>query len=288
MVTCQRSLDGGMIWLPPGGPAFTHLPGILGGVMPGAAGLDSCSGGAGHGIVGPDGIVYLPRLHCGVPMLGISRDEGMTWEQVQVGDAGVPCGQAIEGTTCEHEAGVAMDSNGTLYYLWNADDHLLYLATSRDGGQTWSPRKSVNLPGLVETNLPQAAAGGPGKLAFAYIGTKNSPGAPFTGDYAATTWNAYMAVSHDADSADPTFMTAQLNVDDDPIAAGPCVGLRCGSLYDFIDIRIAPDGTPWAPFVDGCLTACPPGQTDESEAIVGRVWGGESLWDSSDPNGPYP
>ena len=273
-VTCQRSIDGGMTWLPPGTSPWTFLPAASG--LTGA-----CDGGNGHGVVGPDGTVFLPRGHCGRPELAISTDEALTWTVVQVSDLGNACG----GGLCEHDAGVGIDTAGTVYYAWVAADGLPYVARSFDRGSTWDEPMMLAPPGVNEAGLIQMAVGGKGELAFAYLATTTGPG-DVAGDHSDTFWGAYMTIAQDAD-ADPTFTTLVLNETGEPVIRGRCGPLRCGAVFDFIDIRIGPDGTPWAPFVDGCLTGCREGPDDGSEAVTGRVWGID-LWDETDPNGPYP
>lgn len=293
-VACQRSLDGGSTWQLPGEPAYEFNPQVLHDAAA-LIGEETCMGGSPRAVTGVDGALYLPRGHCGQPWLAISRDEAQTWTRGQVSDLGNPCFDHIEGPICEVEAGFGIDGNGTLYYLWVArDDRLPYLVRSFDGGTTWTSPLMVAAPGLNEVSLVRLAAGGEGRIALAYFGTSTSPGAPFSTSYEdptydGTTWDAYMAVSYDAAGDDPMFLTSRMNEDDDPLIRGTCGPVRCGAVYDFIDLRIAPDGTPWAPFVDGCFEPCERSGTEQrSEALTGRLWGGPSLWDAADSNGPYP
>lgn len=281
MVACQPSRDGGMTWLPPGQPAFTFVPGAAGSAV-------GCAGGNGHGATNEDGLVFLPRGHCGQPWLAISGDEGMSWRTTQVSALGNACDPDI----CEHDAGVGEDASGVLYYAWVAGDRLPYLARSADQGRTWGAPIVVAPPGLNEAALVQMAVGGDGKLAIVYYGTTNSPGAPWLADsYKETSWNTYLSLSFDAHEEQPLFYTVSLNDPSDPMIRGKCGPLRCQEVFDFVDIRIGPDGTPWVPLVDGCLDDCASGATTQdngSRGMVGRVWGAASLWDEADPNGPYP
>ncbi|HEV8360205.1 MAG TPA: hypothetical protein VGR28_07115, partial [Candidatus Thermoplasmatota archaeon] len=140
--------------------------------------------------------------------------------------------------------------------------------------------------------------GGTGRIALAYLGSTDSPGQPWpqpkcgqdmclvtnptiTG-YENTTWNGYLTTSADASSADPLFFTSQLNPPGDPLVRGLCQAVNCPGFGDFLDVRIAPDGTAWAPFVDVCTGACvqdAKGTPDRRELVAGRLWGGASLWD---------
>jgi len=281
---CTKSLDGGVSWAVTGTPAFMPEPGQTGdGGVPG-----DCGGAHGHGIVDHRGWVYLPKGHCGQPHLAISRDEGLTWQQFQVADLGMPC---CTYDSFDHEAGVGVDRDGTIYYAWVAGDRLPYLTVSHDDAATWSEPLMIGAPGLTEASLGELTVGAPGRIAFAYMGTYDSPGEPWTGDYSDTPWHGFLMMSTDAASTDPTFYTATINDPRDRLMEGPCGPIRCGSIGDFIDVVIAPDGTPWAPYVEACLGACwlfEDAPDSGNELVAGRLWGGPSLWDDVDPNGAYP
>jgi hypothetical protein len=293
---CLKSLDGGMTWLPTGMPINSPTLG------PGLGGDPYCNGALGHGAVGPDGTVYVPHGFCSKPQLAISHDEGATWTNVVVSDLGMA---TSDDGYVDHEGGIGVDAQGNLYYTWEALDRLPHLAVSRDGGATWSPPLEIGAPGLTQASRGEVIVGGVGKLAFVYLGSANAPGAPFpappdcdlqpqaclTGPdrsaYANATWNGYLTISTDALGAQPTFLTAMLTNDSDPLMRGYCamVGDGCGPLFDFFDVRLGPDGTPWASLVDGCLRQCASGSSakaDGDEGVVGRLWGGPSLLD---PNG---
>ena len=285
--SCTKSLDGGVTFAPTGSPAFTAP-------KPDEEGEDpqskSCGGLHGHGFVGADGTVFLPRGYCGQPWLAYSKDEGLTWTRVQVANNGVS----------NHEAGVATDDKGNIYYTWTGLDRLPYLAISRDDGETWTRPLMIGAPGVNESNLPGIAVGAPGKVAIVYMGTKNSPGFPFPEpkpqspmpicdtqlpcpdppEYAKTTWNGYMVVSANALDKNPTFYSSTVNPIDDPLKRGTCGPGRCGStILDFVDIVISPKGEAWAAFVDNCTLACPQkgGSGTGNLAIVGRMHGGPKL-----------
>ena len=259
--TCARSLDGGLTWLPTGEPAYLTP---LGGEQDG---LPWCDGAVGHGFVGDDGTVYLPRGWCGQPFLSFSKDEGLTWDQVQVAKNGSP----------DHEAGVAADSKGNLYYTWIAGDDLPYLAISRDGGKKWSDPMMIGPPGIQRSSLPAIDIGDGGKIALTYIGSE-TPGK----NESKHTWNGYITMTTDALAPNPVFYTGTMNAPSDPLHIGECGGTRCHSLGDFFDVTIAPDGTPWVAFVDACYDGkkCIP--TFEAigirgEGVVGRLVGGPKL-----------
>jgi hypothetical protein len=269
--SCSKSLDGGITFSSTGAPAFP-------GVDPDASDQQAqlCGGLAGHGFVGSDGTVFLPKGHCGQPWLAISHDEGRTWTRVRVASNGVR----------DHEAGVATDAKGNIYYDYVGKDGLPYLVISKDGGKHWSKPLEVGPPGLTEANLPGIAVGAPGKVAMVYMGSENSPGAQKDGGsrdsskYKNVTWNGYMTMTANAFAKDPVFYSGSVNDPKDPFIRGQCGPGRCAAVYDFIDIVIAQDGTPWGAFVDGCISICaaPTGGSDlGSDGVVGRLVGGPSL-----------
>ena len=260
--TCGRSLDGGLTWLPTGEPAYLTPLGAEQG------GLPWCDGAVGHGFVGDDGTVYLPRGWCGQPFLSFSKDEGLTWDQVQVADNGAN----------GHEAGIAADTKGNLYYTWIGGDDLPYLAISRDGGESWGKPLMIGPPGIKRSSLPAIDIGDDGKIAMTYVGS-TSPGKKKT-----WTWNGYITMTTDALAADPVFYTGSMNSESDPLhRGGGCGDTRCHSLGDFFDVVIGPDGTPWVSFVDACWEGpnkCIPAFDTvgvRGEAVVGRLVGGPPL-----------
>ncbi|MGH2734825.1 MAG: sialidase family protein [Actinomycetota bacterium] len=258
--TCGRSLDGGLTWLPTGEPAYISPIGR------GEGGLPWCDGAVGHGFVGDDGTVYLPRGWCGQPFLSMSKDEGLTWDQVQVAENGAN----------GHEAGIAADSKRNLYFTWIGGDDLPYLAISRDGGKTWDDPMMIGPPGIQRSSLPAIDIGDDGKIAITYAGSE-TPGKK----QKKWRWNGYITMTADALAKDPVFYTGTMNAPSDPLQIGECGDTRCHSLGDFFDVSIGPDGTPWVAFVDACWEKkCIP--TFEAvgvrgEAVVGRLVGGPRL-----------
>ena len=261
---CSRSLDGGLTFSPSGTPAYP-------GVDPDAGGF--CGGLHGHGYVGDDGTVFLPKGHCGQPWLSISKDEGQTWTRVQVAKNGV----------ADHEADAVSDAKGNIYYVWIGRDRLPYLAVSKNDGKKWTKPMMVGAPGVNEANLPALDVGGNGEIALTYMGSENSPFKPGDEstedpDYSKTTWNGYMMVSDNADSKRPVFYSTTVNNKKDPIFRGQCGPGRCGAVYDFIDIVID-RGQVWAAFVDGCIAICATTGPSSlgAEGIVGHLVGGPRL-----------
>jgi hypothetical protein len=260
--TCSKSLNGGLTWIHTGEPAYlTPVPPRDGQEEP------WCDGAVGHGVVGPDGSVYLPRVWCGQPYVSISRDEGFTWDAVRVAKNG---GRG-------HEAGIAADAAGNLYYTWIARNGLPYLALSRNKGKTWGRPMMIGPPKLKRATLPAIDIGKKGKIAITYAGSE-TPGKKVK----KWTWNGYITTTANALARKPIFYSGTINAKKDPLQKGSCGSVRCHTLGDFFDVTIGPDGTPWAAYVDACFKPnyCVP--TFEAvgvrgEAVVGRLVGGPKL-----------
>lgn len=267
LTSCLKSLDGGLTWVRTGTPAYTDDPRE----SEGQTVRGHCSGTTGHGYVDRKGTVYLPRGWCGHPYLAISRDEGATWTRVRVANRsyGMPSGDGLQ----EHEAAVAVDAKGNIYYFWTDYVRMPYITISRNGGKSWSKPMMIGVPGLTETWGPTMAIAGPGKIAVAYLGTKNG-----------TDWNGYITMTTNALASKPLFYSGRVNAARDSLLRGNCGILRCGLVYDFIDIVITPKGVPVATFVTGCrnrdLVRC--GDFSESDnagglGLVGALVGGPRL-----------
>ncbi len=247
---CSKSLDGGLTFVPTGTPAFAN-------VDPSDSGPNSgvpfvCGGTTGHGVVGPDGTVYLPRVECGKPTLAISSDEGLSWKRVVVSEK--------EGIG--HEAGVAVDRDGNIYFVWTADDMLPYLVVSRDGGETWADPVLLAPPGLEQGVLPGVTVGAPGEMAMVYLGTK---------DGESSYWNGYVTRSSNVLGPRPRLVTTQVGTSGDPLSRASCLH-RCLDLGDFFDVVIDDAGTSWAAFVDACISiACTTGADGNDEDEQGIV-----------------
>lgn len=246
---CQKSLDGGMTWEAPGEPAFLGGPDGL----PYAP--STCHGAAGHIFVDHRGWVWVPRGWCNDPYVAVSKDEGATWDQLQVAE------EPMSG----HDGGVAVDPNGVVYYLWLREDRLPYLSISHDDGATWSEPRAIAPPGVAAAGAISMHAGGAGKVAISYGATL----ADAEGVHIVLT-NAY---GLDGDA--PVFHTVIANGVDAPIASGDCGDGFCSGQQDFLDLTIGPEGRPWnSVMVDGMLGAA-------------SMVGAPSLWDETDANGPY-
>lgn len=292
--SCSKSLDGGHTFVPTGTPAYTADPRKADGNF-GVSGW--CDGLAGRGVVGPSGTIYVPKGWCGEPTLAISDDEGATWRHVEVA-SGIGMARTRDDRP-EHEAGVAVDAAGNLYFVWSGRDRLPYLAVSRDGGSTWSSPMMVGPPDLVEADRPQVAVGDPGRIVIGYMGSADSPGPPFPGEgscgpsegattflldcpepeeYEDVTWNGYLTVTTDALDDRPVLLTATVNDPAEPLHRGACGPGGCGTLGDGIaTVGTGFGGTPLGAFVDLCHGGCDSGEGAEPRGLFARLEGGPGL-----------
>ncbi len=246
---CTKSIDGGLTFIPTA--QVNNL---------------KCSGLNGHGVTNAKGVIFIPLgANCGKPHLAISTDEGDSWSVSQIDDD--------LGST--GDPSVAVDSAGNLYYLWVArEDRLPRLVVSKNNGKTWSKPIKVSPKSVEATNLATIDVGKPGKVAIAYYGT--------TGDIddKETGWNGYIASGVDVLTTHPTFYTATINAPANPLKVDGCGPGRCGRVLDFIDVEIAPDGSPWAAYVDACLATCEESRVQsihDNEGVVGTLVGGPKL-----------
>ena len=244
---CTKSLNGGLTFVP---TAQITPP--------------ACGGLNGHGVVDKKGVVYVPLGSCGSPNLAISKDEGNTWNVVRVSD----------DITADGDPSVAVDSNGNIYYLWvDTVERLPYLSVSRNGGKTWSKPVMVAPKGVKATNLATLDIGKPGSIAIAYYGTTND-------DDPEKGWSGYIASGINILTSKPTFYTATINDPRFPLKMRACGPGRCGRVLDFIDVEIAPDGQPWAAYVDACAAGCEKSKQEsiaDNEGVVGTLVGGPKL-----------
>ena len=242
---CSRSLDGGLTWT----PSTVAWPNDKAGVANGLCGTQT-----GHLAAAPDGTLYLPTSDCGTrPTVGISTDDGLTWDRVVVADMAMPF----------DDPAVAVDADGNVYVSFYDELGQLFLSTSRDAGATWSTPVKVTSPQVTAAKIA-ITVGDAGKIAIAYVGTGSVDGqaagvADLDADQkAAVRWGAFMTTSTNALDAAPTFSTVEVT-GSDPLfqsSAACAPGARCAYVVDFIEATVSPEGEPFGAFVDGCTAAC--------------------------------
>lgn len=306
---CQKSLDGGKTFIPVSSP-FINNPAMHESGFGDIPGL--CGGGLSQGWVGADGTVYVPAGQCGHPWLAISDDEGLTWRHVRI-DVGSDLGSA-EGesgllvhtpetpvtpevgfpdgpyrSVHSHHGAFAGDSEGNLYYAWDARDRAIYLSVSHDGAATWSAPIRVSPPQVIEAALPSLVVGAPGRVAIGFVGSENAPGprdcralsgCPESVDerYKDVSWTGYISVTDQALATEPEFVTGAASLPDDPLERGYCSPTRCGAIGDFFDVAIGPDGHAWASFADHCdAEKCFGARVTTSLGIVMHMTSGPKL-----------
>jgi hypothetical protein len=217
----------------------------------------------------------------------VTHDDGLTWQKKVIS----------ESLMLPHEIGFTVDVEGNLYAFWPGTDGRQYYAFSIDGGDTWSEPRDVTAPGVTATMFTAAAAGGVGKVAFAYVGstieggyegkatgngglTGDLLGQPSLPEWDNATWNAYIGVMTDALSDVPILQSVTANDPSDPLARRLCGGTRCHGMNDFIDMVVDGEGRPWVAFVDVCNTECaadPSMDSDIALGFAGTLVSGPSL-----------
>ncbi|HEY6139167.1 MAG TPA: Ig-like domain-containing protein [Thermoanaerobaculia bacterium] len=268
---CSLSLDGGLTW----GPA----------VPTASATGTQCGGGIhGHVKVGPDGTVYVPHRFCNATGttqgLAISSTNGVTWTS-----------SSIPGTSDGNwDPSVGIGKDGAIYFGMDDHDRHPRIATSHDGGQTWSTPVDVGAPFHIErTAFPAVVAGDAGRAAFAFLGT------PAEGDDQSPAyngeWHLYLATTFDGGQ---NWSTSDLTPND-PVqrgaicASGPSCTAQLRNLLDFFDATIDKEGRVVIGFADGCITPqCISGGPNDATAknAIARQSGGKRMFAAFDPVEP--
>ena len=262
---CDKSLDGGTTWIPTGTYAFSD---------PGSPTGDSgvpyhCLGDVGAIHAAADGALYVPRGWCGQPWLAVSRDEGLTWTRTQVATNGMNTtnsggfGVVAPGSgQSDYQATVMADGKGTVAFFWIALNRLPYLAVSRDHGLTFGKPIMVAPKGVKEAWGPAIDQDAKGRLALAYMGSTDSPGAPWTAKYTDTTFTGYLSLVTGVTLPKPSILSGRLP--GEALVAGACGPGRCNSaVLDFIDVAFGKDGAVLGAFVDS--------RSSKHELVLGRL-----------------
>lgn len=277
-VFCYTSFDGGATF-PVGGQAV--------GLVTTGAGL--------HGAItaAPDGTVYVPP-RTEMPMVAVSKDNGLTWTTVTMGaDVGTP--------NPRKNSEIATDMASNAYHTWIGGDLGVYLAVSTDSGVTWSPKSlRVSPPTIVSSTFPHIAAGDPGRIAVAYLGSTDAHlletpdiddnpwnGNPHTAPEGVT-YHLYVSTTLDGLNPNATWNTVRVSADPVQrgsicISSGDCrnIGGSNRNLLDFNDLTLGPDGRLYIAYADGCTASCvESGGPESSRSAVGAVAiqsGGPSL-----------
>lgn len=243
--TCAVSYDGGLTF-----PVERQAL-AMAFVFPVGTGVGSCAGGASAPTIAPDGTAFI--VACGGFGTATSRDSGLTWTPATFPEDF----ETLGGSVAFSDYG----ADGTLHLISvGAEDGRAYLHTSSDHGATWSLGHAVSPPGLSPVSFPTVVAGEAGRVAMAFLGTRDETAEPSEVAPSAR-WHAYVVTTDDALAASPTFRAIQATPDEDPVQVGPiCLGgASCGearNLLDFISAAAGPDGTPYVVIADGCVGEC--------------------------------
>jgi len=186
-----------------------------------------------------------------------SDDGGQTWTDHVVFDGGF--GHDASALFAD----LTLDRQGNPYVAFGdnlKDEWDMYVMASFDGGNTWNGKSDgTGAPFQVNSDsgthfFPAIAAGDPGKVDVAYLGTSTKIatlpyGKPAPGGGDGADWYVYGAQSLNLDTANPTWTVSR--VTRDPIHHGDVctLGLFCAvfptadrSLLDFIDAAIDGSG----------------------------------------------
>jgi hypothetical protein len=224
---CYRSLDGGASWKQRS-ILFTN----------GVPRHNECgnhaevfnSGDGNYPQAAPDGSLWVLVSCGGSVFLARSIDEGATWPIERRAGSSAP----LQIPIAEE---LRVDDSGALYAV-HLNGAALELRRSTDGGQTWTPPLDLTAPGARASSILQwaLAVRGRGQVAVAYLAARPAGG-----------YDGYISTVRDARRPQPVVFSLQVN---DPAAA--LVTTPQSAKDDYIDLDLAPDGSPWAAFYSDC------------------------------------
>ena len=156
----------------------------------------------------------------------------------------------------------ALDTAGNAYVTWcqyplkggaYAGPGEIMLATSTNGGTTWSKPVRLNAPSQPDVIFPWVTAGDPGRVDVAWYGAALADKAygPDAADHAL--WDVTMAQSLDALAAKPTYTTTTVSdhhVKFSGISTGGLGGSADRSLGDYLEVRTGLNGEAVLSYVD--------------------------------------
>jgi PKD domain len=299
-----RSDNGGLLFSQAAAPMFTDA---------------DCAGLHGHVKVSPaDGTVYVPDFACGGSLpfhnagqqaVIVSEDNGITWTVRPIPDSstsGVIQEPVVPGTAQTRDPSVAIATDGTVYFAYQAANGHSMVAVSHDKGVTWAPSVDVganvvNGGPILNATMQAAVAGDPNRAAVAFFGTETGGnnwdcgsgnscdyGPDFTG-----VWYLYVATTFDGGV---TWQTQNITPGDPVQRGGICGGGTCRNLLDFFDATIDKEGRILIGYDDGCVSSTcitgDPSQTGggkndyTAKAAIGRQTGGKRMFAAFDPTEP--
>lgn len=242
---CQKSLDGGQTWISAG-------QGLFGSPL---ARHSECGGQTESpnfspwAAPDPQGRLNELLFCAGRTYLIRSSDEGASWPIA----AEVPYQIPNVGPGNTGSAELRTDAQGNLYLAWAVPGNpnpnagyqpgKVYMATSVNGGASWSAPLDVLAPGVqgIRTHFG-FDVGAPGHVAISYLGQRGGR-AGFDG---------YITETYDALASRPLFWSATVNSPSEVPLDNGSKGSSNGLGLDYVSVAIGPDGTPWASFWDDC------------------------------------
>lgn len=273
---CSISLDGGVTF----GPAVPMYS------------LADCGGLHGHVKIGPDGTAYVPNRAChgdpasevhvgGKPSLIVSDNNGLSWSIRELPQA---------TTKPDRDPSVAVGSDNTVYFAYQAADGHSRVAVSTDKGQTWINDTDIGAQLGINNSLFHAAVAGDGdRAAVAFFGTTTGGNDYDQPDFQGV-WYLYIATTFDRGQ---TWWTQNVTPNDPIQRGGICGDGGCRNLLDFFGAEIDKEGRVLVGYDDGCIShACItgqrsyglPGQNDfTAKAAISRQTGGKRMFAAYDP-----
>ena len=246
---CYRSLDGGVSWEQRSILFTNPLP-----RHPecGANAEDISSGDGYYPEGAADGSLYLMVSCGGTVYLARSTDEAATFPIIYSGQPPKPLTLPVPaGSGGFGFPELRVGEIGAVHELYlvhsetSGSTTRLVLRTSHDGGRTWAGALILTPKGLPSIELWAVAVRGT-EVAVSYLSkSRTVPGR----------YDGYVSATRDALAASPTVWTATIN----PPSAPMLTSAPQSAKDDFIDVAIAPDGSPWASFFSPC-SAEPPAQ----------------------------
>ena len=267
---CSHSWDGGLTWSP--SVPDTNL---------------DCESLFGHIKASPDGTAYIPNVNCfdsnGNQVVGglTTTDNGLT-----LGGYGIP---GAPTPARGFDPSIATTSDNRVYETWSrAGDYHPVVTSSTDHGKTWAPQTDLaaTVPGLTAATFESAVGGDAGRVAIAFLGTKDTDHAntPFDPAFNGQ-WQLYVAYTYDGGT---TWTTTQVTPDSDPVQIGGINDGGFGSsdhrnILDFMDASATKDGRVVVAYADGCPPGCTTAaQSSHATATVAYQLGGEGLFAAAD------
>jgi hypothetical protein len=284
-LACQRSIDGGLTFVPAPNPDPDSLANYW---------TKTCwSFHSGWAQSSPlTGTIYMLRPYCNDIEIAISRDNGLTWQRSVIARY-----DDWSNSAFGEDLRLAIDATGNLYAFWISNSPYIgdglhpTLSVSRDDGATWSEPRDIGAPGITAAKFPGIVAGANGRIAVMYVASDVPGGWQASEvDMKDATWHAYVAFSMDASSGAPSFETVMATPASDPLRRGPCdsrctpepdeciiscdVGSARVGMFDYLQLAMDPlNGRVAMSLVDLCPAGCTDGSWGFQSSVAVQTEG---------------